>query len=56
MHDGDRCNFTIPFTTEAINEIKDYHLSKRAYVSPEGEIRYKLDFDTITFVCHNLSD
>lgn len=54
-NDGDTENWICPFTEESIEEMKRYKKSKRAYVGPDGSVRYSLNYDTLKFVCHNLS-
>lgn len=54
--DGDRENILSALTEEARNEIIQYKKQKRAYVGPDGSIRYSVNYDTVKFVCHNLSD
>ena len=54
--DGDRENILSALTEEARNEIIQYKKQNRAYVGPDGSIRYSVNYDTVKFVCHNLSD
>ena len=54
-HDGDMLNYVSMQTKEAREEIRQYKTEKRAYVTQGGELRYPLDYDTLNYICHNLS-
>lgn len=54
MFDGDALSLICSLTEESRNEIREYKMDKRAYIGPDGTIRYSLNYDTIAFVCHNL--
>lgn len=42
------------FTEESLAEVEKYNREKRAYVGPDGNLRYPVEYDTISFVCYNL--
>lgn len=54
-NDGDMENLITAFTREAREELINYKKSREAYIGPDGSIRYQLSYDTVNFVCANLS-
>lgn len=54
MYDGDVCANIVLFTEESVTEVERYNRDKRAYVGPDGNLRYPVEYDTISFVCYNL--
>ena len=53
--DGDVSSLIIALTQEAQDEIREYKKQKRAYIGPDGRVRYGFGYDTIDFICANLS-
>ena len=53
-HDGDTVSNIVMFTEESVAEVEKYNREKRAYVGPDGNLRYPVEYDTISFVCYNL--
>ena len=53
-HDGDVVSNIVMFTEESLSEVEKYNREKRAYVGPDGNLRYPVEYDTISFVCYNL--
>lgn len=53
-HDGDTTSNIVMFTEESLSEVEKYNREKRAYVGPDGNLRYPVEYDTISFVCYNL--
>lgn len=53
-HDGDTTSNIVMFTEESLAEVEKYNREKRAYVGPDGNLRYPVEYDTISFVCYNL--
>lgn len=52
--DGDVLSNIVLFTEESLAEVEKYNREKRAYVGPDGNLRYPVEYDTISFVCYNL--
>ena len=53
-HDGDTVSNIVMFTEESLSEVEKYNREKRTYVGPDGNLRYPVEYDTISFVCYNL--
>lgn len=53
-HDGDKESLITPMSQEATDELKKYQNSKQAYVGVDGALRYRPDYDTVTYVCTNM--
>lgn len=53
--DGDTSSGNILYTDEAIQEVKDYLKSKRAYVGSDGKLLYSAGVDTVDIVLWNMT-
>lgn len=54
--DGDTGSGNIVSSDEAINEVKDFLKSRRAYVGTDGRLLYSTAVDTIQLVLHNMTE
>lgn len=53
--DGDTCSGNAVYTQEAVQEVKDFLQTTRAYVDTDGRFMASTDIDTVQLVLHNLT-
>lgn len=53
--DGDVCSFNALYSDESIAEISKFLQSRKAYVTSMGQFIKSVGYDTVNYVCYNLS-
>lgn len=53
---GDTSSFSCVYSDEAVEEVKKFNQSKKAYVDATGKFVMSTAIDTVNYVCYNLSE
>lgn len=54
--DGDTSSLAMVYSDEAVEEVKKFNQSKKAYVDATGKFVMSTAIDTVNYVCYNLSE